>query len=607
MSFNFKIPISKIKDFLRFSNKIEKSLIIATFFSFLILFLRSTSVFAVTAADCLNKDVNNLSQGDQDWCLQVGFSQLIAPIQSANEKNKQNLYALQNQLNSISQKISLYATQLKKTQSDINQREEDMAYTREIFDQKVRDQYTFLRLYDPIAPFLFADSASQAFQEISLRQRAADADRASIGQYVQDLAKLNSDQDSLQKSENSLSAIQKTVSEKATFLAGEIAKADAYLATLSSKQQSFIAAKLASLGLSRSAYNLAGGCSSDINPFKSPGFSPAIGFFTFGVPNRVGMDQYGAWGRAKAGQSYDQILRAYYNFDSYQDYSGITIRVNDGNGINAGSVFWTGSLEDYVKRIYEVPDSWTDNDLAALKAQAIAARSYVLAATNNGANSVCANQYCQVFKTSPKGGNWESAVNATSGKVMVQGGSPIKAWFSATHGGYEYTSSDIGWSATSWTKRLVDASGSVNSFSDLMNNAYDKSSPVFYCDWGGRASYNGTAWLKPDEVADIANVTLLAERDGSTKPHLYQVDQTNPEGTDTWDASTVKSKLAALGGTPIDSATSVSVNVDFSTGRTTSVVINGQTINANDFKDYFNLRAPGNIQIVGPLFNVEQR
>ena len=120
-------------------------------------------------------------------------------------------------------------------------------------------------------------------------------------------------------------------------------------------------------------------------------------------------------------------------------------------------------------------------------------------------------------------------------------------------------------------------------------------------------AYNGTAWLTGAEVADIANVTMLAEKDSSTEPHLYQIDKPNPEGTDTWDSGRVKSELSSRGGSPIDSATSVSENVDFTNGKTTSVVINGQTINADDFKNYFDLRAPSNIQIVGPLYNIEIR
>ena len=125
------------------------------------------------------------------------------------------------------------------------------------------------------------------------------------------------------------------------------------------------------------------------------------------------MNQYGAWGRAKQGQNETQILQAYYNYDEIKKWdTNIEIRV-DGVG--------NYKLEEYVKRLYEVPDSWTDNNLAVLKAQAIAARSYVLAYTNNGQGSICSTENCQVVKSEPKGGNWEQAVNQTEGLVMAQG------------------------------------------------------------------------------------------------------------------------------------------------------------------------------------------
>jgi len=65
-----------------------------------------------------------------------------------------------------------------------------------------------------------------------------------------------------------------------------------------------------------------------------------------------------------------------------------------------------------------------------------------------------------------------------------------------------------------------------------------------------------------------------------------------------------------LGSSAFNTITDVSVGVDFGTGRTTTVTISGdapsQTINGDDFKNYFNLRAPANIQIVGPLYNIEK-
>lgn len=553
--------------------------------------------------DCQNTSASGVSTDTASYCAEQlqNLINLYLPAQNANKKS---LATLQSQLNDINKRVTALTNQITLLTKSIKAREEDAAYTKEIFNQKAKDQYTFLRLYDPITPFLFSDSASQAFQEISLKQRAADADRKTIEGYVTELSKLKSDEDALQKAKESLSASQKLVAEKTKTLASEVAKVDAYLATLSAKQSAFIAAKLESLGLSRSAYNMKGGCASDINPFKSPGFSPAYGFFTYGVPNRVGMNQFGAKGRAEAGQNAETILKAYYNADYTTGYNqSINIRVSGTNEFGQ-SFNDTWNIDEYLKHLYEMP---TDFPMEALKAQAIAARSYVLSYTKGGENSICPSQKCQVVKRELNNGTWQSAVDATKGIVMTSGGSPITAWFSSTHGGYSYTSSDIGWSSTSWTKRMLDANGSVSSFSDLLNNAYDKSSPMFYCDWGSRSAYNKTAWLKPEEVADIVNAVLLASRDGSTKSHLYQPDKSNPEGTDTWDAGRVKSELSNRGGTPIDNVSGISVGVDFGTGRTTTVTVNGQSINGDDFKNYFNLRAPANIQIVGPLFNVEIR
>jgi peptidoglycan hydrolase-like amidase len=85
------------------------------------------------------------------------------------------------------------------------------------------------------------------------------------------------------------------------------------------------------------------------------------------------MSQYGAYGRAKEGQNVDDILHAYYgNIEIKKDYStDININVQGQGSYN---------IEEYVKRIYEMPAGWADKGgMEALKAQAVAARSYALA------------------------------------------------------------------------------------------------------------------------------------------------------------------------------------------------------------------------------------
>lgn len=520
------------------------------------------------------------------------------------------LNSLKKQVTGIKNRLSFIENDIVVKERNINEGYKNLAKQELILNRTIRDFYIKSYYNSPIWVFFSNSSVTDITQVLAYQKAATNQDKAIITNIALSIQDLETKKRSLENEKKQLSSLKLSLDEQSAKLDQVVSGAKKYqaglsskIAELSAKQQQILGQRLASLNIPLFAYNTQGGCSSDLTNGKDPGFSGGFGFFTYGVPNRVGLNQYGAWGRAKAGQDYSQILGAYYNYDSIETRDA-QIHVT-GNGID-----WTGSLDDYVKRIYEVPDSWADNNLAALKAQAIAARSYALAYTNNGQGTICPTDQCQVFQINPKGGNWDSAVSQTSGQVMVQGGNPIKAWFSSTHGGYIHSSGDIGWSSTSWTKNAQDASANIGSFADLKNSAYDKDSPWFYCDWGSRSQYNKTAWLKSDEIADITNVLLLVQKDGGTKEHLYQTDKPNPAGTDTWDENRVKQELTGRGNTPFSSVSGLSVNADFSSGKTGSVTISGDggtvTFSGSDFKNYFNIRAPANIQIVGQLYNVER-
>jgi len=547
-------------------------------------FVRNSKVSA--EPDCSS---STISVGDADYCIQQLQKEIDARL-PAHEKNKEDLADLRTQLSTISKKITNIQTQLKKFESEIKEREEELAYTKKIFEEKTVNQYKSLRLYDPILPFLSSDNASTAFRELTFRQTAADEDRKVMEEYANDLSKLKSDKGTLEKSKSSLASLQKQVSEKEKYLAGEVNKVESYIESLSAKQQELLAAKFSSAPVPLLAYTTLRGCSSDIG--KSSGFSPRFGFFSLGVPNKTGLNQYGAKGRAEAGQSYEQILNAYYSNFQIVDYgTGFNITVNGTN--EYGQTFNNESMniEEYLKHLYEMPSNWHQQ---SLQAQAIAARSYALARTNNGANSIPPNQSGQVVKKELNSSEWINAVNSTSGKVMVQNGSPITAWYSSTHGGVVLKSGQIGWNDTPWTKQAIDTqSGSAGSISQLQSNAYDRQSPWFYCDWGYRSQYNNTAWLKEEEVVDIVNTYILWEKDNSTIIHLSQTDKGIPN---TWSADQVRQEIANRGGSPISSIGSISVGWDDS-GIPKTITVNGKNYDAQKFKNLFNLRAPANIQI----------
>jgi SpoIID/LytB domain protein len=576
------------------------------FLLFLIIFV-GVSIALLPSSIAQSVNCNNLSDSQcsaegATLCL-ADTSTCMDQLATARTQSVNATIPLETEINSMKQRIAFIQASLIAKKKDIDDGYANLAKQQQILNATIRDYYIKSYYDSPLLLLLSSNSASEFTQILGYQKSNADRDKAIITNIAITINDLKTEKAALESEDTSITA---TKAKLDVIVAGAVAYQQTLtnqIASLNSIQQSILSARLAGLNIPLYA-STAGGCSSDIG--KNPGFSGGFGFFTYGVPNRVGLNQYGAYGRANAGQNSDTILHAYYNFDSYQNNGGVNISVNDGNGVNTGNVIWSGSLEDYVKRIYEVPDNWPSE---ALKAQAIAVRSYVLAATNNGANSICANQNCQVFQTNDKGGNWDQAVNATSGQVMIQGGQPIKAWFSSTHGGYVHSSADIGWSDTAWTKNAQDTSSNVGSFSDLKSNAYDKDSPWFYCDWGSRSSNNNTAWMQGSEVADIANVVLLAEKDSGTVNHLYQTDKPNLAGTDTWDTNRVKQELQNRGVTPYNSVSSISVSADFGSGKVTNVSVSGDggtnSFSGSDFKNYFDLRAPSNIQIVGPLYNVE--
>jgi len=515
---------------------------------------------------------------------------------NATKPLEEDLNRLRKQLADIKSHITNIEIDIGQKEKQINIAEKELATQKNIINERVFAHYKNIKKTQAsLLDILLTDNLSVSLQNFFYQKKAVDNDKQEILRIVLFITNIDDQKEALALEQDKLAQVKLTVDKQSDFLSGEIGKAKDFqnelsgrIASLTGRQQSLIGQKLASLNIPRSAGTSARGCSSDLTNGKNPGFSPAIGFFTYGAPHRNGLNQYGALGRAKAGQNEEQILSEYYpSMALKKDYDqGAQVNV-DGHG--------TFSIEDYVKRIYEVPDSWTDNNSAVLKAQAVAARTYALNSMQRNGH-ICTTEACQVFKPEPKGGNWEQAVNATAGWVLMDGGNPGFTQYASTHGGYIL---NLG--------KFDGSGGNPGNFADLNSRAYDKDSPWFYCNWGARSQYDGTAWLKSDEVADIANVILLARYSDVDKDHLYQVDKPNPTGKDTWDAEKVKSELTAKGGSPVGDGANASVSVDFGSGKTSSVNVGGTSFSAAEFKDWFNLRAPANIQIVGPLFNIEKK
>lgn len=524
---------------------------------------------------------------------------------AATRPLESQLSTLEKKLKEIQDKVAQIDADLKRKKAQIDKGYEDLTDQEKKFNIAVRDFYIKSYYNFPFLVLLSQNLASDITRVLAYQKKAADEDKRIITNLALSVADLESKKSILENENARLALVKETLASQAAFLDKEVKGAKAYqaklssqIAQLSAQQQELVAQRLGSLNIPRSASTTVPACVDDRE--KDPGFSPRIAFFTYGAPHRVGMNQYGAKGRADAGQGRDDILRAYYaNYEVTKWDTNIKIKVQGQREF---------PLEDYTLRIYEMPESWP---MAALEAQAIAARSFALAYTNNGAGEICTSESCQVFHSNPKTEAWAQAVKNTEGLVMTSGGSPIKAWYASTHGGYVFTSAEVWGGGTSYTKHVTDTTtGTAGSFSELQSNAYDRESPWFYCDWGARGDKK-TAWLRSEEVADIINVILLARADSSTKDHFYQTDKQHPYGGEVWKEDQVKSELRSRNITPYNSISDISVSVDFGKGATSTVNITGdagsQSLPGSEFKDWFNLRAPANIQIVGPLYNVERK
>jgi peptidoglycan hydrolase CwlO-like protein len=539
---------------------------------------------------CLGRQIDELAK-------QLSMSKAAtAPLEG--ELNK-----LDTQIKSIQKKINEAVVKQVKLEKSIDDRSEQLGEQYVLFVKKTREMYRRLRGRTVLSEVLSSVSSGERLREFGYHLQSSDDDRQIIIGLSSEIVDLEDDKKELEIQKKKLGELQSSLDKQASFFRAEVAKAKKYqgdlsgkIAQLSSQQQSILAEKQGTFQTSVGDVPLADDPAS--RPDFNPGFSPAFAVFSFGAPHFKGMSQYGAYGRAKSGQNVEEILRAYYGggVELKKDYStSIQIKVN-----GFGSV----DIETYAKRIYEMPGSWgEDGGMEALKAQAVAARSYALAYTDNGKGSICATESCQVYKNANKGGKWDEAVNATKGWVLVSGGKPFKAWYASTSGGYQesYTDTYSGYT----TPGFWDAVGGRSGWT---GQAYEKiaGSPWFYKAWyksrTGDACGRSHPWLTSEEMADILNAWSYVVKSGNSDSRV------TPLGG-CWGGNPYSiGELREKGGFESVSAVSVSysdggytANVHFETSK------GGVDMPGADFKKAFNLRSPGRISVKSGLFNIEKK
>jgi len=529
-----------------------------------------------------------------------------------------SVYASQGELDTANKKVAAIRKELAKVEEDLTKKKDELALVINIRDQQVRYLYKYPG-NSPLELFVAASGFANFTQLFGLQKRVLATSKDLIEVINEEVGAAQKTHDEVAKATADLEGIAAKISSQIaslqgtlyyqtnqqSVLTGQLVTIESNLKSLTSKQKQLIAAKLAKANRRQTVGEVA----PISEPLPTPGFSPAYVWLTYGYPHRVGMNQYGAYGRAKAGQGYQTILKAYYKGIEVKTYPvPATIIVSgcnkfgqcfDGSSNYFNSTTHKGGkfkLEDYLQHIYEMPASWSTE---ALKAQAVAARTYAV----RYGSPICPNENCQVVKWESNSSAWQRAVDATRGIVATYAGSPISAWYASTAGGYTLSSQEVWGGATPYAQGIRDFGP---------KGAYDGpnygNSPWYHTFWNGKGCSGAFPWLTKSEISDIFNAALLSQVSSNYNQYLSQ-SPACPGRTAGWTASKVISTLGSQGIKDVGNLSNVIVAFD-GKGHTSSVTFvsnkypTGKTFAGGFFRSIFNLRSPGNLVILTSLYDV---
>ncbi|HEX7018229.1 MAG TPA: SpoIID/LytB domain-containing protein [Patescibacteria group bacterium] len=477
-----------------------------------------------------------------------------------------------------------------KLADDIVKREEELAVQYTLLSKRIAERYKRSRTFSPLTLFLATANASRLTKDLAYRSSVEAQDNRLITELSGQIEGLEKDRKALEERQVQLAALQTQLDGQAEFFRTEIAKAKDYqqslgsqIAALSAKQQEIVNSRSGTFTASIGDSELADDYNASIKGFRESAPPGSFAVFSFGAhTHRKGMSQYGARGRAQAGQDFKQILKAYYGKEPVSKDTGGSIKVAGYGEMDFETTYLYG--------IAEMPSSWSAE---ALKAQAVAARTYAYRYKIEG-KEICTTEACQVFNKSKSDNapeSWKNAVNATKGQVLED----VVTFYASTHGGY---ASPIGWDTT-------DGSGGSN----FVDKSYDKigGSPWVYKAWYTKG-YSSSSdkcgranpWLTGEELADIINAAR------------YRDDRVTPVTTSCWGGNPYShEELRAKSDGP---SRVTSVRVAQGNGSTSQVIFQTDkgeiTLSGSDFKTAFNLRAPGYLSIPQSsfaFFNIEQK
>ena len=556
----------------------------------------------------------------------------IAEIKGGNQTLSQKIQLMTDEINKVKDTISQKEIEIETKGKEIESKQEQLNIRKETLDLVSAELYMETR--NRVSTFFLSDW-SDLVRNFYLKRNIVSDLRHQVEMISGEFSSLAEAKELLDSEKSLLDTQKKELDDSLGILATEKAKLQAELSKQYAQKGSLsseitdltkkVSQLQAALIAARGAGTISSGGGTDTSAPPAP--AGYFGVYSIGAyTHRNGMSQWGAKARAEAGQTSAQILSFYYPGGRISQGS-----VNVGFGVEplTTNISVDGadpiSFEDYyLLGIQEMPEYF---GLEALKAQAIAARTYAVRYTQNGRKSICKTQECQVFGTPLKTGAWKTAVEQTRGQILVDSGNtPILTQYAAVHGAWV---NNVGWDTQS--------GGGNNWF----NDAWEKISGVnwFYRSWyregydyrtpptSGGETCGHSPYLSPSEMAIILNAYLIKNDIGlkSTpdKSRLLPSDYgkcpsyVRPYARpDYGRTDKVPYSLSELQGLLSNPVTSISfVYASFANGQTTNVYFQTNrgliSMSGSAFKDIYNQMAPGHMRIQQQssyaFFNIEKK
>ena len=526
----------------------------------------------------------------------------LADLEKRQQQLAKDIASASLSLSQVSAELNDAEKELSAIEKDLDAKEDELAKWESDRDALVRELYKQNRVSSLEIIFSADDLEGSAHQFQYYHESLRNLSER-VAQLAGQVTVFKSNRASAKKLRDDLAALRSQYSASVASSQSQLSSTSSQLSSIKSsiknltaKQEQLILEKFAASGGSETI----GESAPSSKPLPPSPFSPSWMVGTYGYPHRIGMSQYGAKGRAMKGQSYQTILKAYYGLSATQA-TNIPPRITV-NGCNEYGQCWNNvkyDFEAYVKHIYEMPSSWP---AGALKAQAVAARTYALRYALQG-KAICPSQSCQVIKKEINAAAWQQAVDATEGMV-VGGNSPASTFYHAIAGGYTL-------SKRTWVSYWVYNDGIKDFCTDAScgsdrNKAFEQiaNAPWYHAGWGDRNRNGGyNPWMKTEEFADIFNSFLLCGVKNSSgvyelKDDCSYMQYLSPIDRDGWSMKAVRDKLVDLGITPLTSLSAVvSTFVSPNQANTASVYVSGNvgplTFSGRHFRDIFTLRAKG--------------